>query len=247
MEQGEGSGQPDEPVSSVAESPESAADTDETTVDGAADGGATADSGARAEAEVTPDADGEQVEEPGTTVPVDTGVEDSPVEAGWSGLELAVVALVAVIAAALGYVVARIRNRRAGPSQPTGPASQAPPPAAPPAPPSVVVVDEHRDSLVGALIDARDRVGESGVGDRIVGALHAAGVEVIDPTGDRFDPEQHVAAGQDRLTDDPSLDGRVADVVSYGYRDRGRVLRLPSVVVWRSPYVPEAVPSEVVR
>lgn len=194
---------------------------------------------------------GEGVDQPATTVAPAPDVDDPAVGAGWSGVELAVVAALVVIAAALGFAVAwMVRGSRPAPAAVAPAMTPAPPPTAPPPAPSVapvVVSDEHRDRLVAALIDARDRVGDSGVGDRIVAALQAAGVEVLDPTGDRFDPERHVAAGQDRLTDDPALDGRIADIVSYGYRDRGRLLRLPSVVVWRSRYVPKAVASEVLQ
>lgn len=248
MEQDDNGGQP-EPLTSVAESPEPGAGADDGAApDGAAGPeGAAPDAGAGPERAATSDGDGQQGEQPVAAVPDDTRAENSTVDAGWSGVELVVVALVAVIGAAIGYTAARLTKRRAGASHRADPVPEAPPVTPPAAPPSMVVVDEHRDGLVGALIDARDRVGESGVGDRIVVALRDAGVEVIDPTGDRFDPEQHVAAGHDRLTDDPALDGRVADVVSYGYRDRGRVLRLPSVVVWRARYGSEAVRSEVLR
>lgn len=97
-------------------------------------------------------------------------------------------------------------------------------------------------ALVDALIDMRDRLAEENVSQstRIGSVLTEAGVVTIDPTGEPFDPAKHQANPPPMPTDDLLADGRVAAVLKYGYIDRGRLLRLPIVVVYR--HAPEIMP-----
>lgn len=60
-------------------------------------------------------------------------------------------------------------------------------------------------------------------------ALVALGVERIDPTGERFDPEAHEAVAVD-VDDETAAGGEtVSEVLRPGYRCRGRLLR-PAMV-----------------
>jgi molecular chaperone GrpE (heat shock protein) len=62
-----------------------------------------------------------------------------------------------------------------------------------------------------------------------------AGVKVVEPVGERFDPSRHEAGGT-TPTKDPKLAGTIAAVEVPGYSDRGgRVLRAPVVTVYQSP------------
>jgi len=76
--------------------------------------------------------------------------------------------------------------------------------------------------------------GEAGEGLRLVygnlwRALAAAGLEVVDPKGEPFDPYDHEVVGQ--ANDEGLSDGIVKDVVQKGYRYRRRLLRPAKVIV----------------
>lgn len=60
--------------------------------------------------------------------------------------------------------------------------------------------------------------------------LRAAGLEVVNPTDEPFDPARHEAVGTEP-TDDPELDGTVGRVYQMGYTFRGQLLRPARVVV----------------
>jgi hypothetical protein len=79
----------------------------------------------------------------------------------------------------------------------------------------------------------RDRVTSRALADRLATALRDAGVTVVEPVGDRFDPARHEAGGATPVSD-PSLTGTIAAVEVPGYVDRsGRVLRAPVVTVYQ--------------
>jgi molecular chaperone GrpE len=61
-------------------------------------------------------------------------------------------------------------------------------------------------------------------------ALRAAGLEVINPTGVKFDPALHEAVAIEP-TDKNELDGTVAQVYQVGYAFKGQMLRPARVVV----------------
>jgi molecular chaperone GrpE len=60
--------------------------------------------------------------------------------------------------------------------------------------------------------------------------LRAAGLEVVNPLDEPFDPARHEAVGTEP-TDDPELDGTVGRVYEMGYTFRGQLLRPARVVV----------------
>jgi len=61
-------------------------------------------------------------------------------------------------------------------------------------------------------------------------ALRAAGLEVINPTGAKFDPALHEAVAIEP-TKKGELDGTVAQVYQVGYAFKGQMLRPARVVV----------------
>jgi len=145
-----------------------------------------------------------------------------------SGVGVGIVILIAALAGLVAFAAGRFIR----PSTPSGPtpatAQKAPEPA-------TVVLDsraaEQRERLVEAIIDARDRSESRAVNHRLGKALEDVGIETIDPTGQPFDVEQHAAQPPPLVTTDPALDGTVAEVLSYGYREAGKIRRLPVVVV----------------
>ena len=90
------------------------------------------------------------------------------------------------------------------------------------------------DNLERALTSAQDGEGHLAGGVELVhaeliGVLSRNGVEPFDPSGERFDPEQHEALST--RPDEGSDAGVVLDVVERGYRLNGTVLRPARVVV----------------
>ena len=69
--------------------------------------------------------------------------------------------------------------------------------------------------------------GVSAVHEKVVSVLEKQGVEVIDPAGQPFDPQDHQAVG--RVENADEYDETVADVYQKGYRLGGKVVR-PSMV-----------------
>ena len=148
----------------------------------------------------------------------------------------AIPALVAVVGAGVAVTVAMGLLLAAGLRRPPVPTSG--PPAA--GGPSRVAagadprLDADRAALVRACIYVRDRVTSRALADRLAAALRDAGVTVVEPVGDRFDPARHEAGGATPVSD-PSLTGTIAAVEVPGYVDRtGRVLRAPVVTVYQA-------------
>ena len=71
--------------------------------------------------------------------------------------------------------------------------------------------------------------GVSAVHTKVVGVLEKQGVEVIDPAGEAFDPQDHQAVG--RVEDAEAYDETVRDVYQKGYRMAGKVVRPAMVTV----------------
>jgi molecular chaperone GrpE len=69
------------------------------------------------------------------------------------------------------------------------------------------------------------------VRDELHGRLEGAGVEAFDPTGERFDPQQHEALST--KPEEGTESGIVLETVEKGYRLNGQVLRAAKVVVSR--------------
>ncbi|MFB9906665.1 nucleotide exchange factor GrpE [Allokutzneria oryzae] len=91
--------------------------------------------------------------------------------------------------------------------------------------------DDTRRKLVQLCLYALDRARSAGVADRIEEGLAGVGVVAVRPDGQRFDPAHHEAGGT-LPTDDPNLDGVVAETEVVGFTDNGRWLRPPIVTVY---------------
>jgi GrpE len=109
------------------------------------------------------------------------------------------------------------------------------PPPIPPVPPPVANrrTEADRAALVRACIYVRDRITSKALADRLGAALQEAGVNAVEPAGERFDPALHEAGGSTH-SDDPSKVGTIAAVEVPGYSDRGRILRAPVVTVYQA-------------
>lgn len=88
-----------------------------------------------------------------------------------------------------------------------------------------------RAMLIQLCVYALDRA-SSGVVERLSEGLGGIGVAAVQPDGDRFDPAWHEAGGTVD-TDDPALDGLIAETEMLGFADRDRVVRLPIVTVYQ--------------
>ncbi|MTD58667.1 nucleotide exchange factor GrpE [Amycolatopsis pithecellobii] len=88
-----------------------------------------------------------------------------------------------------------------------------------------------RQALIQLCLYALDRARSGGVVERIEQGLAGIGVTAVRPDGQRFDPALHEAAGA-VLTDDPALDGVVAETEVVGFADHNQLLRAPVVTVY---------------
>ena len=71
--------------------------------------------------------------------------------------------------------------------------------------------------------------GVEAIHDKMYGVLNKEGVEVIDPTGEAFDPMIHQAVGREENTE--AYDETVAQVYQKGYRMGDKVIRSAMVTV----------------
>ncbi|MFC7342613.1 nucleotide exchange factor GrpE [Saccharopolyspora griseoalba] len=90
----------------------------------------------------------------------------------------------------------------------------------------------ERAKLIELCVYAVDRARSAGVAQRLVEGLREIGVSALRPDGERFDPVRHEAGGT-LPTDDPSLDGTIAETEVPGFADRAQVLRAPVVTVYQ--------------
>jgi hypothetical protein len=88
-----------------------------------------------------------------------------------------------------------------------------------------------RQALIQMCLYALDRARSGGVVERLEEGLAAIGVQALRPDGERFDPARHEAGGA-IPTDDPALDGVVAETEVTGFADHDRLLRAPIVMVY---------------
>lgn len=100
------------------------------------------------------------------------------------------------------------------------------------APATAPSASAERAILLDLLIYAWDRARSVGVWERLTTGLARIGVEVIRPDGEVFDPACHEVGGVAK-TSDPAMHNRIAETESAGFRDRGRLIREPVVVVYR--------------
>jgi hypothetical protein len=90
----------------------------------------------------------------------------------------------------------------------------------------------ERAALIELCLYALDRARSPGVTARLESGLAEIGVATVRPDGDRFDPASHEAGGV-VVTEDAELVGLVAETELAGFVDRGAVLRVPVVTVYR--------------
>ncbi|HET6710892.1 nucleotide exchange factor GrpE [Amycolatopsis sp.] len=88
-----------------------------------------------------------------------------------------------------------------------------------------------RQALIQMCLYALDRARSGGVVERLEEGLAAVGVQALRPDGERFDPARHEAGGA-VPTEDPALDGIVAETEVTGFADHDRLLRAPIVTVY---------------
>ncbi|TVT24199.1 nucleotide exchange factor GrpE [Amycolatopsis rhizosphaerae] len=88
-----------------------------------------------------------------------------------------------------------------------------------------------RQALIQLCLYALDRARSGGVVERLEQGLAGIGVTAVRPDGQRFDPAVHEAGGA-VATDDPALDGLVAETEVVGFNDHDRLLRPPIVTVY---------------
>ena len=93
----------------------------------------------------------------------------------------------------------------------------------------------ERDAILRACLDLSDWLRDAAptAWSRLVRDLAAIGVDVQIPDGAPFDAEAHDAVGTQAAAD-RAQDMTVAETVSSGFTDRGRMLRRPQVVVYRA-------------
>ena len=89
-----------------------------------------------------------------------------------------------------------------------------------------------RETLIQLCLYALDRARSGGVVERLEQGLAGIGVTAVRPDGRRFDPAVHEAGGAID-TDDPALDGTVAETEVVGFTDHDKLLRAPIVTVYR--------------
>lgn len=88
-----------------------------------------------------------------------------------------------------------------------------------------------RQALIQLCLYALDRARSGGVVERIEQGLAGIGVTAVRPDGQRFDPSCHEAGGA-VPTEDPALDGVVAETEVVGFADHDQLLRAPIVTVY---------------
>jgi len=88
-----------------------------------------------------------------------------------------------------------------------------------------------RQALIQMCLYALDRARSGGVVERLEEGLATIGVQALRPDGERFDPARHEAGGA-VPTEDPALEGLVAETEVTGFADHDRLLRAPIVTVY---------------
>ncbi|EME56704.1 nucleotide exchange factor GrpE [Amycolatopsis decaplanina] len=88
-----------------------------------------------------------------------------------------------------------------------------------------------RQTLIQLCLYALDRARSGGVVERLEHGLAGIGVRALRPDGERFDPAVHEAGGA-VATENPALEGLVAETEVVGFADRDQVLRAPIVIVY---------------
>jgi hypothetical protein len=92
--------------------------------------------------------------------------------------------------------------------------------------------ERDRRALIDLVIYAYDRTTSTGVRARLAEGLDRVGVRTVEPDGEPFDAAQHEAGGVEP-TDDEALHDHIAETERAGFRDGNRLIREPTVVVYR--------------
>jgi hypothetical protein len=133
---------------------------------------------------------------------------------------------------ALGGPAASLTGEREQTSHQSGHASSTPLSSARHEPSDRIARD--RATLVEACIAMSELVDSVALRERLDDVLADVGVSaVVARPGEAFDPSRFSAAGTVPTTDS-RLDGAVASMERRGYSDRGKRLRYPEVIVYRS-------------
>ncbi|WP_460958426.1 nucleotide exchange factor GrpE [Parasphingorhabdus pacifica] len=90
----------------------------------------------------------------------------------------------------------------------------------------------ERETLIELCVYAIDRARSVGIAERLAEGLGQVGVEALRPDDTTFDPARHEASGT-VPTDDPALDGRIAQTEFVGFADGERILRPPVVTIYK--------------
>lgn len=175
---------------------------------------------------------------PGPTTAPETGSSGSG-----TGLIVAVgvgILLLVVVLMVIAVVVGR--SRRGADDLGRPPLAGAGPVAAPMTAPMTgpvagpagdqAMIGHERERLVQVLIDVGDQLDSVALAAWVTQALGEVGVTEVVADGERFDPARHQALDQ-VVTPDPAADGLVAQTPKRGFVDRGRIVRLPQVLVYR--------------
>jgi molecular chaperone GrpE len=98
------------------------------------------------------------------------------------------------------------------------------------------VLDAFEMALAASTSDSSAKSLQAGivmVANQLKSALADAGLEEIDATGKRFDPNLHEAVSQEETTDVP--EGEVIRQTRKGYKFRQRLIRPAGVIVAKAP------------
>lgn len=79
-------------------------------------------------------------------------------------------------------------------------------------------------------VDKNWRIGVEYIYSQLLSALERFGLKVINPVGQKFDPNHHVSIESVSVTD-KTQEGMIVDVIQKGYELGGKVIRAPKVKV----------------
>ncbi len=146
--------------------------------------------------------------------------------------------VIALIGVALGRVSAgraathAAKSKPSSPPAPPAPPAPVPPPASSPSASTRPSVRSDVDRLALCCLQIADAVSSPALRHDVDEALREVGYEVLDPTGQLFDPGRHEAVER-RSTPDAGAHNLVAATYRPGCAGHGRLLRTPEVAVFR--------------
>jgi len=87
-----------------------------------------------------------------------------------------------------------------------------------------------RDKEAWEKVDKNWRIGVEYIHNQLINVLSNHGVSVINPLGEKFDPQRDEAL-ENVLTDKKEDDDKILEVVSVGYKIQDKLIRAPKVKV----------------